>query len=399
MGSKQRMSATSEQTRFLGVNWRSVWGELCKPWLQAQHWPIISALTPWATVRLSEANGGESLWSVGADGSMTRQTGDTQGRFIAIELPEDMVLRRSIDVPALSDAEIWQAIEMEVQTNSPFSSDDLRWGYKVLGATAAGGRRIEVVLSSHRQISALLATNFERLQVRSGAPEVWAKAGADQYLFVNGFGEQQRIRFGTRGRRIAYLLVSVIALLLGVVAITPTLQWRARAIEAVNAYTAAYHRAAPLMREREALVRSVDQIQILNTIVQERADPVEVLDVLTRVLTDDTSLRSLQLQGLKVNIEGETSNAAELMQLLGRQPGFRNVVAPTAATRPFGATKDNFKIEFMLDPKKTADVLPPTGAAIAAPSVGKAVAQSGPLAQPASSPLSPPSSASPKSTP
>ncbi|MBP6652380.1 MAG: PilN domain-containing protein, partial [Xylophilus sp.] len=72
-------------------------------------------------------------------------------------------------------------------------------------------------------------------------------------------------------------------------------------------------------------------------------------------LTDDTSLRSLQIQGLKVNIEGQTGNAAELMQLLGRQPGFRDVVAPTAATRPFGAAKDNFKIEFMLEPKKMAD--------------------------------------------
>lgn len=393
------MSSISEQARFLGVNWHSVWSELRKPWLQAHHWPIVLALTPSAMVRLCQTDGGESIWSVNADGAMRKQVGGNHDRFVAIELPEGMVLRRSVTLPVLSDAEIRQAIEIEVRSSSPFSPDDLRWGYKRLGSTAAGGQCGEVVLGSHRQISALLMANFERLQVQGGTPEVWAKAGAEQYLFLNGYGEQQRVKFGSKGRRLAYVLVAVVAMLLGAIVITPTLQLRARAIEAVNAYTTAYHRAAPLVREREALVRSADQIQILNTIVQEQADPVDVLDALTRVLTDDTSLRSLQIQGLKVNIEGQTGNAAELMQLLGRQPGFRGVVAPTAATRPFGAVQDNFKIEFMLDPKKVADVPPTTGDSAVVPPGTEAAAEAVSPAQPASTPLSMPRASTPKPNP
>ena len=153
------------------------------------------------------------------------------------------------------------------------------------------------------------------------------------------------------------------------------------------------------MREREALVRSADQIQTLSNIVQERADPVEVLDMLTRVLTDDTSLSSLQIQGLKVNIEGQTGNAAELMQLLGRQSGFRGVVAPTAATRPFGAAKDNFKIEFVLEPTKMSDTPPKGGDSLAASASVKSEATATAPGRVASAPASHSSAATPKVTP
>lgn len=390
------MSAISEQARFLGVNWRSLWRELRKPWLQAYRWPLVMALTPAAVVRLLQVDGHASMWNVDANGETREQAGDERARFFAIELPEEMLLRRSIAVPALSDDETRQAIEMEVRSSNPFPPDDLRWGYRMVNSTATRGGRVEAVLSSHRQISALLVANAERIQKHGVEPEIWARLNAHQHIFLNGYGEHKRARFGARGRSIAYALVATVVMLVGAIAITPTLQLRSRAIEAVNAYTAAFHRAAPLMREREALVRSADQMQTLNKIVQERADPVEVLDMLTRVLTDDTSLRSLQIQGLRVNIEGQTGNAAELMQLLGRQTGFRDVVAPTAATRPFGAAKDNFKIEFMLEPKKMADTQPKAGDS---PAASAPVAPAAAPAQIANSPVSTSYAAIPKVTP
>lgn len=393
------MSAISEQARFLGVNWRSLWRELRKPWLQAHRWPLVVALTPAAFVRLMQVDGRASVWTVDANGEMREQAAEGRARFFAIELPEEMLLRRNIAVPALGDDEIKQAIAIDVRSNNPFPPDDLRWAYKTVGSSAVRGRRVEAVLASHRQISALLARSAERTPPQGATPEVWARVDAHQYVVLNGYGEHKRARFGARGRRIAYALVATVAMLVGAIAITPTLQLRSRAIEAVNAYTAAFQRAAPLMREREALVRSADQIQTLNKIVQERADPVEVLDMLTRVLTDDTSLRSLQIQGLKVNIEGQTGNAAELMQLLGRQPGFRDVVAPTAATRPFGAAKDNFKIEFMLEPKKMADTQPKAGDSLAVAAPMKPQATATAPSQVASVPVSTSAAAMPKVTP
>ena len=362
----------SEQALFLGVNWYDAWRELRKPWQQAHRWPLVMALTPAAPVRLLQADGRESVWSVDAQGATRKQADNGRTRFAALELPEDMLLRRRITLPALNDEATRQAIELEVRSSSPFAAEDLRWGYRLAGATATGGRPVEAVLASHRQISARLMANAERLRMQSGQPEIWARADAHGHIVLSGYGEHQRAQWSGRVRCLAYALLAVIAALAGAIAITPSLQLRLRANEAANAYAAVLARTAPLTQEREALVRAAEQIQVLNTLVQGRADTVEVLDLLTRVLADDTSVRTLQIQGLKVNIEGQTGNAAELMQLLGRQPGFKDVVAPTAATRPFGATKDNFKIEFMLEPRQIADAAPSAAEAASAPAPASA---------------------------
>ena len=138
--------------------------------------------------------------------------------------------------------------------------------------------------------------------------------------------------------------------LAGAIAITPTLQLRLRAIEAGYAYDAVQARTAPAQGQREALVRSIEELETLRTLLAELVDPLLLAEALTQTLPDDTSLQSLQVQGLKVTINGLTANAATLMQLLGNKNGFKNVRAPSAASRSPGATAETFIIEFELDP-------------------------------------------------
>jgi general secretion pathway protein L len=104
----------------------------------------------------------------------------------------------------------------------------------------------------------------------------------------------------------------------------------------------------PLIRQRATLLRNVETGQSLNDILADRADPMFVMDLLTRALPDDTSLLGLNIQGSKVSINGSTSDAAALMQQLSSRPELREVKAPTPATRPPGTTKDSFNIEFTL---------------------------------------------------
>lgn len=55
---------------------------------------------------------------------------------------------------------------------------------------------------------------------------------------------------------------------------------------------------------------------VVSEAVSGGVDPLTVLDLLTQALPDDTSLLNLQLQGLKVTMAGQTTNAAALMQHL-----------------------------------------------------------------------------------
>ena len=98
-------------------------------------------------------------------------------------------------------------------------------------------------------------------------------------------------------------------------------------------------------------MQSAERLNLLSEILSTRIEPLKVLDRLTQLLPDDTALQSVRVQGAKVAIAGVTPNASVLMQLLGDEPGFREVRAPSPAMRINGSAKENFSIEFLLDPQ------------------------------------------------
>jgi len=351
------MTANMDNDRFLGVRWMAVWALLVKPWRDAGGWLWIKALTPSLPVSLIDGDGRKSLWNVSQNGVMTGPHAPGQANYIAVELPQAMVLHRRFTLPPLDSVELLRAIHLDATIHNPFPSEDLCVSHSV-SREALGALQIDMVLASRSQITKYLAVRSIHIQPEKSQPEVWVAVGWEsasaRYLVVPGFGEQMRMARHRRGRNINLAAIGLMVLLLGAIATTPSLQLRARALESYRAYEDLHERARPALAAREALVRSSEQVQQIEGLLRNTLDPAEVLNLLTRVLTDETSLTVLQIKGRKVRLEGQTTNAAELMQLLGTQPGFEDVVAPAPAIRPAGGNKDNFKIEFTLDPSRVA---------------------------------------------
>lgn len=384
------MSSSTHDLRLFGLDLRELWLDMRKPWQQVHQWPLLAWLTPVLPVRLLQANGEESVWQGGTRPLAAPGAKELATPFVALELPDSLVLRRGMTVPAMSDAQTLEAVALDVQTANPFGADDLVWGFS-RRPLSQGLVRVETALLSRRQLDNHLKS--QRARWKEGAlPELWVLAGDNPPIVLAGFGEAARARRIAARRRTGYGLLLLALLVLGAIALTPTLQLRARAIEAVNAYTDLHHRTAPLARQREALVTTTDRLAVVSELVSGGVDPLTVMDLLTQALPDDTSLLNLQLQGLKVTMAGQTTNAAALMQHLSAQPGVRDVRAPSAATKPLGVTKESFSIEFMLDPK-TLPSLTGTDAKAVEPAVGAA-----PAASAASASASAASAAAPAAT-
>lgn len=263
----------------------------------------------------------------------------------------------------MGEADTAKAVELEVRSISPFPAQDLAWG-ESSRLVPSGMRQVEVALVSRKQIEQCLAAHAARLQ-GVPAPEVWAYAGQSSPIVIGGYGEGQRAAYATRWRRVGYGLLLVMAGLLVAIAITPTAQLRMRALEGLGAYEAATSRTKPLVSQREKLLQSVEKLGALSESLAGRVEPIRVLERLTKVLPDDTSLQNIKLQGAAVTISGLTANASTLMQLLGDQPGLRDVRAPSAATRVAGSTKESFVIVFSVDPQQFGVVGgPPPGLAM-----------------------------------
>ena len=341
------MTSISSDARFLGVDFSALWREVRQPWQGMRQWPLLRWLTPAVPVLLLQADGSQSLWH--GDVLQPNPAGSPKARFTALELPEDSVLRRTLSIPVMGEADTATAVALEARTMSPFAAQDLIWGYRTY-PPQRGVVQIVVVLVSRKQATQYLAAQAARLQ---GAvnPEMWVRTDQLSPVVLGGYGESLRESYATRWRRVGYGLFLVVFVLLAAIAITPTAQLRLRAVEAVQSYDAIAQRTAPLVRQREALLQSAEQLGALSQMLADRIEPLRILDKLTQILPDDTSLQSFKLQGTKVMIVGTTVNASTLMQLLGNQPGLHDVRAPAAATRNAGASKETFAIEFSLDPQ------------------------------------------------
>lgn len=355
---------------------RALWRELRSPWRGMHHWPALAWLTPDLPVRVWQADGRKTTWLGGCLASGVKKKAE---QFEAIELPDDMLLRRTLVMPAMPQEQIAQAVELDVRSASPFVLTDLVWGYSSR-PVVQDGLHIDIVFASRKQAAQYIDAQ-KHLLATAVEPEVWAFTPAGAPIVLAGWGEARRTRHATLRRRWAYaLLLSALCLVAGV-AVTPLAQLRLRAVDATHEYEAVQRRTSALVGQREAFVRAVDQLQSLRSMLTDRVDPIRLMEVLTRTLPDDTSLQTLQVQGLKVTINGLTANAATLMQLLGAQDGFKEVRAPSAATRSPGANAENFIIEFQLDPAALS-----VAAAVSAPAPTLDVA---PAAMPASGATAP----------
>ena len=339
------MSTAEPSSRFFGLDLRTLWPEIRRSWQGLHRSSALAWLTPDLPVRVLHADGQEAIWL----GGQLVEGGETHSaRFDAIELPEDILLRRTLHMPNMSAAQIAQAVEIDLRSVSPFAAADMVWGYSAQ-PVQVGGIEVHVVLVSRKQAEQYIGTQQHRLAANA-APEVWAFAPNNRPILLEGWGEARRVQHSAKRRRVGYGLLASGLLLTCAIVTTPTMQLRLRAIQAVIAYDALQARTAALLGQREIFVRSIDELEVLRSMLAERVDSLLLMEAMTQTLPDDTSLQSLQLQGLKVTINGLTANSATLMQLLGNKNGFKNVRAPSAANRSPGATAESFIIEFELDP-------------------------------------------------
>ncbi|AVP58855.1 PilN domain-containing protein [Pulveribacter suum] len=374
------MPLITADARFLGIDIRAGMRELRQAWAHAQRVAPLSWLTPDIPVMLLHADGGQSWWR-----GLVRSAGagnPPKPACVALELPEDLLLRRTLVLPAMSEVDASSAVALQVQAMSPFPGPDLVWGCSIQSGTD-GTRQVDLALASRGQVAQYLEAQAPRLGTHA-TPEVWA-VGADYPIVFAGYGESVRHARERRGRHIRYALLALAVVLASALALTPTLQLRARALQAVGAYDDLARRTAAPVRERERLMHSVEKLDVLSEMLAGRIEPLRVIDRLTKVLPDDTALQGLTLKGQKVTIHGLTANASSLMRSLGEQPGVRDVHAPSPAMRVGGPeSKENFVIEFTLDPQEFGVVSIPAVQAASAP---QAVV-------PAAAPTAPPSAAS-----
>lgn len=373
------MSATRSNNDIPGLDLRKSWATSWLPWLRARADWLRARLVPSDPVLLLHPDGSESVWA--ERGLLESSETTKKPRFVAVEMPDDLLLRRSLTVPRMSRVDLDEALLLEVRSNSPFAAEDLAWGC-LMHEVEGGHRRAEIVIASRRQISDFIRTRWPDLSAGERQPEAWVVSGLPAPVVIKGYGEQQRLQHQAAQKQWDLALLFLACVLASLAALTPTAQLRLRALEALGAFDAVRKRVAPLVRKRDELAVLNERLRSLDATVANRVDPAGVIEYLTQALPDDTHLYSLDIQKAKITASGHTVDASALLQKLSSDPRLKDVRSPTAVTRLPGATKEAFTVEFIMDMKQVP-LSPPSAPAAATPGVPAAVAT--PAVPPASS--------------
>lgn len=347
------MALLSNESRLFGLHIGGISSDAAVAWRFIRNSPVLSWLNPRPCVRLIQSDGTSTVWQVGDFPQQLSQVSVNKARFWALELPPDLVLLRELSLPVLPPSQIQAAAVLEARSASPFPPDDLVFGF----SSIPGNQRLRVLLAlaSRKQVQAHIEGQASKLNKGGGnSAEIWARSVETRYaVIIPGYGETYRLRLTARWRWVAYgLFLSAIGFAIAV-AVTPTAQTRLRAIQAVNAYGALAQSANPLLEKREQINRFKELLSVVQEIRANSLGGAQVMDLLTRILPDDTALQSLQVDGRKVSLAGQTENAAALMKRLSEEPGVSDVKAPAAAQKAPGTNKEVFRVEFSLDARAT----------------------------------------------
>jgi general secretion pathway protein L len=340
------------QARFLGLDLASLGRDLLAAWRGMLDWPLVSWLWPKSDIRVWLPDGATVL-SRGLNTPLVHDKSRAgAARFEAILLPETLLLRRTLALPQLQAAEVQAALALEIQSLSPFAPGDVVWAHHISQQNGVG-IQVQLVLSSRKLIAQHIAAAHPRLASQN--TEVWVKlsegtSAESGFVALTGYGGSRRAQQNTAWRWASVLLVVLLVVLTAAMAITPTMRLYLKSMQASQALAVLAKKAVPVIEQRESLLRVTEQVVGLNKLVDRPVPPLQTLTLITQALPDDTSLLSLQIQGLKVTMTGQTANAASLMKQLGSTAGLRDVKAPVPATKPMGAPREQFTIEFMLDP-------------------------------------------------
>ncbi len=336
------MSSSKSQFDLFGLDLAAIGRYFVDGWADAAAWPLFRWFNPQAPVRVIEADGrvsmrlGVSAVSVTFKGKVER---------VAVELPEDLLLRRSLALPRLSGDDLDAAVALDARSASPFPENDLVWGFVRREGGEGDAQRIDSVLSSRSLIERHLAS-LSSVELPSRF-EVWA--GGGQPIPIRGFGESERGRGGRAARWLNIgLLVLALALLMAI-ALTPLLQLRAQVMDALERNQKLVKASSPQVNLRADLMKFNASLEQVNGVVTTYANPLLTLDELSRLLPDDVLVNTLEFKGNTVRISGQAANAARLLDLLASQPAYSDVKAPAATTRVQGSAKEYFTIEFKIN--------------------------------------------------
>ena len=236
---------------------------------------------------------------------------------LVLMLPPPWVLSRTVVLPGAAAENLRQVLGFELDRLTPFSVDQVYFDYQLLPRESSDDMlTVAVALVPRQRVDGWLD------KLRAAGIPVDAMSAASLWEEANLLPPQMRARPDLK-RLALSALPSVVVLLLLIAALAlPLWQKRQLAIALQQKENTLRVKAAQVMKIRETLNKELQAVKDVSTRWQAAPPVIDLLQVLTNLLPDDTSLQRLEIKGSELVINGTSGQASSLIGLLQKAPGF-----------------------------------------------------------------------------
>jgi len=247
-----------------------------------------------------------------------RARADASGTPRWLLVPAARVLRRVLTLPAAAEPRLREVLAFELDRQTPFSADQVSFEGRVLDRDLAAQQlRVELLVLPKASLDAELAALGPLARGLAGVDVVEADG---RRLGLNLLPDAARAQRRDPVRRLHLALAATaIVGLLGTLGLT--LHNRSERRDALRTQVASANdqaREARLLRNQ--LVSSAQAANFLAATRASRPTTLEVVDELTRLIPDDTSLDKLAINGDRLVMVGQSRAAPALVALLQASP-------------------------------------------------------------------------------
>lgn len=290
--------------------------------------------------------GVSSLGKVGPSLELSQRMG---GKFrLWLCLGRDQILCRNVVLPLAVEENLRQSLAFEIDRYTPFKLDQVYFDYRITDRNVAQ-RKLAVELAvAKRAVVDHEVARASALGLRvNGVMPIEGKTSSNARF--NLLPSDTSGSSGRRILRVRLLLLAFTLLMLATLLGIPIWQKRATAISLLAPLAEAKVAANETDRMRDRLDALVAEHNLLPDRKWQETSPLMVLAELSKLIPDESFVSVLDYDGKTVQVQGESTSAAGLVEILEASPMFKDVGFKAPVAKIQGTAYDRFHLSAILD--------------------------------------------------
>ncbi len=261
---------------------------------------------------------------------------------LVLRLPQDSILRRRVRLPLQVRANLPRVLGFEMDRLTPFAKEDVLFDFRELLTTEDGQLLVELAVVRRDRIG-----GWVQALASEGAPAgvlTWPGAWPRANLFQRE--DRQQVNWGKQ--LLGWMQWMLLLLLLAAVLITPLWQKRQIAMDLNSNVNRARVKASEVSVMRERLENAEASANFVLDQKRQAITVTELLLRLTELVPDHSWVQQMQFNAGRVEVRGESEQATALIEILSREPRFREVTFKSPVVGVRNSDRVRFFIEFNL---------------------------------------------------